>query len=98
MNFLEFEQPIAELYARIDELNESGKREHATTQEKVRLLEYEIREKQREIYSNLSVWQRILVSRHPDRPYSLFYIEYLCDQFIELFGDRGFKDDKAIIG
>src|ERR1035441_9041903 len=98
MNFLEFEQPIADLYAKIDQLNETGKREHVTTQEKVRLLEYEIRDKQREIYSNLTVWQRIMVSRHPDRPYSLFYMEYICDQFIELFGDRSFKDDKAIVG
>ena len=98
MNFLDFEQPIAELHARLDLLNESPEREHVTTQEQIRLLEYEIRDKQREIYGNLTVWQRIQVSRHPDRPYSLFYIEYICDKFIELFGDRNFKDDKAIVG
>ncbi|MDB5282366.1 MAG: acetyl-CoA carboxylase carboxyl transferase subunit alpha [Bacteroidota bacterium] len=98
MNFLDFEQPIAQLYTQLDLLNESEGREHVTTQEKIRSLEFEIREKQREIYSNLTVWQRIQVSRHQDRPYSLFYIEYICDKFIELYGDRNFKDDKAIVG
>ncbi len=98
MNFLDFEKPIADLYAQLDLLIESGEREHVTTQEKMRLLEFEIKEKQKEIYSNLTVWQRVQVSRHPDRPYSLFYIEYICEQFIELFGDRNFKDDKAIVG
>lgn len=98
MNFLDFEQPIADLYAQIDQLNEIEHTEHVTMQEKVRLLEYDIREKQKEIYNNLTVWQRIQVSRHPDRPYSLFYMEYICDKFIELFGDRNFKDDKAIVG
>ena len=98
MNFLDFEKPIADLYAELDQLIESGQREHVTTQEKIRYLEYEIKEKQKEIYGNLTVWQRIQVSRHPDRPYSLFYIEYICDQFVELFGDRNFKDDKAIVG
>lgn len=98
MNFLEFEKPIEDLYAQLDAFIESGQQEHVTTQEKIRYLEFEIKEKQKEIYSNLTVWQRIQVSRHPDRPYSLFYIEYICDQFIELFGDRNFKDDKAIVG
>ena len=98
MNFLDFEQPIADLYKQLDKLKESGNRDHVTTREKIQWLEMEIREKQKEVYSNLTVWQRIQVSRHPDRPYSLFYIEYICDKFIELFGDRNFKDDKAIVG
>jgi len=98
MNFLDFEKPIEELYQQLEQLNETGQREHVSVMEKARLLEYDIRDKQREIYSNLTVWQRIQVSRHPDRPYSLFYIEYICDKFIELFGDRNFKDDKAIVG
>jgi acetyl-CoA carboxylase carboxyl transferase subunit alpha len=61
-------------------------------------MEENIRQKQKEIYSNLTVWQRIQVSRHPERPYTLFYAQYLCEHFVELFGDRNFKDDKAIIG
>jgi acetyl-CoA carboxylase carboxyl transferase subunit alpha len=98
MNFLDFEKPIADLQAQLDLLNDSEGRDHVTTQEGIRWLESEIREKQKEIYANLTVWQRIQVSRHPDRPYSLFYIEYMCDKFVELFGDRNFRDDKAIIG
>jgi acetyl-CoA carboxylase carboxyl transferase subunit alpha len=98
MNFLDFEKPIADLSQQLELLNEAPNSDSAANQEKIRLLEYEIREKQREIYSNLSVWQRVQVSRHPDRPYTLFYIEYICGKFIELFGDRNFRDDKAIIG
>src|SRR4051812_14500866 len=98
MTFLDFEKPIEELIIQLDQLKDSGQKEHVSTQEMVLDLEEKIKQKKREIYSNLSVWQRIQVSRHPDRPYTLFYIEYLCDQFIELFGDRNFKDDKAIIG
>lgn len=97
-NFLDFEQPIAELYKQQAKLKEPGEKGAAANLEKAQQLEYQIREKQREIYSNLTVWQRIQVSRHPDRPYTLFYIEYMCDKFIELFGDRNFKDDKAIVG
>ena len=84
MNFLDFEKPIADLSKQLDQLNQGGKRELGTTQEKIRSLEFEIKEKQKEIYSQLSVWQRVLVSRHPDRPYTLFYVDYICDTFIEL--------------
>ncbi len=99
MNYLDFEKPIAELSKELNNLTGSKQKDSsATAQEKVRWLEHEIKEKQKEIYANLTVWQRVQVSRHPDRPYSLFYIEYICDKFIELFGDRNFKDDKAIVG
>lgn len=98
MTFLDFEKPIEELIAQLDQLKDKGHEEHTSTEEKVAELEEKIKQKKKEIYSNLSVWQRIQVSRHPERPYTLFYIQYLCDQFIELFGDRNFKDDKAIIG
>ncbi|HWB64990.1 MAG TPA: acetyl-CoA carboxylase carboxyltransferase subunit alpha, partial [Chitinophagales bacterium] len=91
-------QPIEEMVKQLDQLNESWDHESAAVQEKIRWLEAEIRDRQREIYSNLTVWQRIQVSRHPDRPYTLFYIEYICEKFIELFGDRNFRDDKAIVG
>ncbi len=98
MTFLDFEKPIEELCTQLEQLNEAGGTDSAAVQEKIRFLEIDIREKQKEVYSKLTVWQRIQVSRHPERPYSLFYIEYICDKFIELFGDRNFKDDKAIIG
>jgi acetyl-CoA carboxylase carboxyl transferase subunit alpha len=98
MTFLDFEKPIEELYTQLEQLNEAGGTDSAAVQEKIRFLEIDIREKQKEVYSKLTVWQRIQVSRHPERPYSQFYIDYICDSFIELFGDRNFKDDKAIIG
>lgn len=97
MTFLEFEQPIRELSEQLEALKETTATD-AAAHEQIPLLEEQIKEKQKEIYSNLGVWQRIQVSRHPDRPYTKFYIEYLCDDFVEMFGDRNFKDDKAIIG
>lgn len=95
MTFLDFEEPIAELYAQLEKLNAEGKE---TAYKKIIEVEEKIKEKQKKIYNNLSVWQRIQVSRHPERPYTLFYIENICENFVELFGDRNFKDDKAIIG
>lgn len=98
MNFLDFEKPIEELFLELDRVKAAEHESHTSIQQKVSELECRIREQQKEIYSNLTTWQRIQVSRHPDRPYSLFYIEYICSKFIELFGDRNFKDDKAIVG
>lgn len=95
MTFLDFEEPIAELYAQLEKLKAEGKE---TAFKKIIEVEEKIKEKQKKIYNNLSVWQRIQVSRHPERPYTLFYIENICENFVELFGDRNFKDDKAIIG
>lgn len=93
MTFLDFEQPLEELTIRIEQLKSSG--EHM---EEVHRLEIERTEMQAAIYQNLNVWQRIQVSRHPERPYTLYYIEKMCSNFIELAGDRCFKDDKAIVG
>ncbi len=95
MTFLDFEEPIADLYAQLEKLKAEGKE---TAFKKIIEVEEKIKEKQKKIYNNLSVWQRIQVSRHPERPYTLFYIESICEKFVELFGDRNFKDDKAIIG
>lgn len=98
MNYLDFEKPIEELHKQIEKLKQSGEKEDARNEKKIAILEKQVRDTQRDIYSKLTVWQRIQVSRHPDRPYSLYYIDSMCDQFIELFGDRNFKDDKAIVG
>jgi acetyl-CoA carboxylase carboxyl transferase subunit alpha len=96
MNFLDFEKPIEELYKQIDHL-QNGK--HLIKPKvSVESLQAKLRDTQSEIYSRLSTWQRIQVSRHPDRPYTLSYIEKITTNFIELFGDRSFKDDKAIVG
>jgi acetyl-CoA carboxylase carboxyl transferase subunit alpha len=97
MTFLDFEQPIRELTEQIQALKDASATD-ATAADGIPQLEKQLKEKKQEIYSNLSVWQRIQVSRHPDRPYTKFYIDYMCDDFIEQFGDRNFKDDKAIMG
>ncbi len=95
MTFLDFEEPIKELSAELDKLKAEGAEANA---EKIAALESKLQLKRRKIYADLSVWQRIQVSRHPERPYTLYYIEQMCDKFVELFGDRNFKDDKAIVG
>ena len=97
MNFLDFEKPIEILFRQLEQLKSTEPATEHTTQ-LVAQLEAKITKEQKKIYSSLTVWQRIQASRHPDRPYTLFYIENICTKFIELFGDRNFKDDKAIIG
>jgi acetyl-CoA carboxylase carboxyl transferase subunit alpha len=96
--FLEFEQPIADLHAEIQKLTEMQSKGTIDVQDKIDELEQKIKEKQKEIYSNLTVWQRVLVSRHTERPYSLFYADHICTDFLELHGDRNVRDDKAIVG
>lgn len=98
MTFLEFEQPIKELHEKLEQLKELETSSEVSMADKIAELEQKIKDKQQEVYSKLTVWQRIQTSRHPERPYSLFYFETICDKFVELFGDRNFKDDKAIIG
>ncbi len=100
MNFLDFEQPIADLYDQRDKLKkveESGKVNVTKTSKE---LEKAIKETKKEIYSKLTPWQSVQVSRHPDRPYTLAYIESIADEnsFIELHGDRNVKDDKSMVG
>ena len=96
MTYLDFEKPIEELQKQIDHVR-NGKhliKPKVSAEE----LEIKLREAQNDIYSRLSTWQRIQVSRHPERPYTLAYIEKMTTNFIELYGDRSFKDDKAIVG
>ncbi|MDW8273400.1 MAG: acetyl-CoA carboxylase carboxyl transferase subunit alpha [Chitinophagales bacterium] len=98
MTFLDFEAPIAALVEELEKLKQIEQRSGVSMADKISELDSRIKDKQREIYSNLTVWQRIQVSRHPERPYTLYYIEQMCDKFIELHGDRNFRDDKAIVG
>jgi acetyl-CoA carboxylase carboxyl transferase subunit alpha len=98
MIFLEFEKPLEELSKRLDHLKSIEPKDPAKNQKEISELEIQINQKRKELYSNLSTWERIQVSRHPERPYTLFYSQYMCDDFIELYGDRQHKDDKAIIG
>jgi acetyl-CoA carboxylase carboxyl transferase subunit alpha len=92
---LAFERPIVELENKIAELKQLG---GPTLELEIRRLERKARQLQREVFSELSAWQKVLLSRHPLRPYTLDYVAKLVDGFIELHGDRAFRDDEAIVG
>ncbi len=99
MNFLEFEKPISDLLDQIEKQKLIGEKSKVDVSVAVRQLELRLEETRKKIYSNLSPWQRVQLSRHPDRPYTNSYIEALKEKnFVELFGDRTVKDDKAIVG
>src|SRR5919206_2810334 len=97
--FLDFEQPIKELYEQIEE-NKKLAEKNAKVDYKaiIQQLEQSIIEKRREITEHLTPWQRVQLSRHPDRPYTLKYIEKMTTNFVELYGDRNVRDDKAMVG
>lgn len=99
MNYLDFEQPIAELKARIDSLSSLDPAiNQINVEESVKLLRKEKDELTRKIFSNLGAWQIAQLARHPSRPYTLDYIEHVFTDFDELAGDRAYADDKAIVG
>jgi acetyl-CoA carboxylase carboxyl transferase subunit alpha len=98
MNFLDFEQPIKELCEQLEQLKQKAGSDGADMAAEIARLESELEAKRKEVYAGLTVWQRIQASRHPDRPYSLYYIQNICTDFIEQAGDRNYRDDKAIIG
>lgn len=98
MVFLDFEKPIAELYEQLENLKQVGDKGNVDVSKAVAELESKIFEKKKEVYTSLTGWQKVQVSRHPERPYSLFYISQIAEKFIEQHGDRLFGDDKAIIG
>jgi acetyl-CoA carboxylase carboxyl transferase subunit alpha len=97
--FLDFEAPIADLYDQMVKFEEIKAKGKVDVSDKIVELENKIAETRKEIFANLTPWQRVQVSRHPDRPYALAYINAITDgNFLELHGDRGVKDDKAMIG
>src|SRR6188768_549445 len=96
--FLEFEQPIAELEAKIEELRFVQDDSAVDISEEIARLQKKSQALTRDIYAKLSAWQIALVARHPQRPYTLDYINNLFTGFEELHGDRGFADDPAIVG
>lgn len=98
MVFLDFEQPLEKLYEQLDKINQVGEEGEIDVTDMIKELENKIRSKRKEIYSNLTGWQKVQLSRHPERPYTLYYINQMCRKFVELHGDRAFKDDKAIVG
>jgi acetyl-CoA carboxylase carboxyl transferase subunit alpha len=97
-NYLDFEQPIAELQAKIDELRNVGSDNALNLDEEIQRLQAKMRQKLTSIFKDLTPWQISQLSRHPLRPYTLDYVDYLFDEFHELHGDRAFADDHAIVG
>ena len=98
LDFLEFEQPIAELQAKIEELRLVGNDNEINIQEEIERLEGKSRSLTESIFSNLTPWQISQLARHPLRPYTLDYVARIVEEFEELHGDRAFADDKAIVG
>ncbi|MEM7252833.1 MAG: acetyl-CoA carboxylase carboxyltransferase subunit alpha [Pseudomonadota bacterium] len=98
LNFLEFERPIAELEARIDELRHVGSDSDININDEIEKLAAKSRELTQSIFSDLTPWQVAQLARHPQRPYSLDYFEEILDEFHELHGDRAYADDQAIVG
>lgn len=96
--WFDFEKEIQELYAQLDKTLSTHEQGKIDMSDMIKTIEKKIREAQKTIYANLTGWQKVQISRHPDRPYTLDYIENICTDFIELFGDRQIKDDKAIVG
>jgi acetyl-CoA carboxylase carboxyl transferase subunit alpha len=95
--YLDFEKPLSESDKRLDALRRLTTRSDEE-QAELASLEERCRQQETEIYGTLSPWQRVQLSRHTDRPYTLDYIEHLCSEFIELHGDRNFADDPAVVG
>ena len=95
---LEFEKPLRELTKQLDELRQRSIETNVDVGSEIAAIEKKIETTRRDIYSNLSPWQKVQVARHPRRPYALDYIGLLCENFQELHGDRQFKDDQALIG
>ncbi len=96
--FLDFEMPIKEMIETIEKYRLDAEKNKMDMTEPIKQLEESILQKRQEITKNLNSWQRVQLSRHPDRPYTLKYIEKMTTNFTELFGDRNVRDDKAMIG
>jgi acetyl-CoA carboxylase carboxyl transferase subunit alpha len=96
--FLDFEQPIKTLYEEIEKLKQTAEKSKIDMSDSINKLENAVIEKRREITEHLTPWQRVQLSRHPDRPYTHKYIEKIFNHFIELHGDRNVRDDKAMVG
>jgi len=98
MVFLEFERPLEKLYEQLEKIKQIAEEGDIDVTAQVKELDSKIKAKTKEIYSDLTGWQKVQLSRHPERPYTLHYIENIFKRFVELHGDRKFGDDKAIVG
>ena len=99
MEYLDFESPIKELQEQIQKCKTLGEQSNVDVSKTCKLLEGKLEKMMTKVYSNLTAWQRVQLSRHPSRPYTLDYINAICGKtFLEMHGDRNYGDDKAIIG
>lgn len=98
MNLLDFEKPIAELETKLQDMKQLADDSDENVNRAIRALEQKILDLKKETFENLTGWQRVQLSRHPDRPYTLDYIYEITTDFIELHGDRNVADDKAMVG
>ncbi len=95
---LEFEKPLRDLARQLDELRQQSVETNVDMIQEARSIEKKIDAMQRQIYSNLTPWQKVLLARHPKRPYALDYVSMVCRGFQELHGDRQYNDDRALVG
>lgn len=99
MEYLDFELPIKELEQQLDKCLIIGEESEVDVTQTCKKIEKKLKDTKKEIYKNLTAWQRVQMSRHPNRPYTFDYLKAICkDTFLELHGDRNVKDDKAMIG
>ncbi len=98
MVFLDFEKDLESLYEQLEKVRQIGEKGDLDVAPMIEELEQRIRDTRDDLYANLSGWQRVQLSRHPERPYTLYYVKQLAPDFIELHGDRTFGDDKAMVG
>jgi acetyl-CoA carboxylase carboxyl transferase subunit alpha len=99
MEYLDFELPIKELEDQLDKCTIIGQESDVDVSNTCKQIEIKLEETKKKIYKNLTAWQRVQLSRHPSRPYTMDHVRALTgDTFLEMFGDRNFKDDKAMIG
>lgn len=98
MQYLDFEKPIEALYEEVTKIKEVGEKTKVDMSSAIAELEARIESTRKEIYSNLNDWQRVQLSRHPERPYTNFYISRIFSKYQEMHGDRNVRDDKAIVG
>ena len=95
---LDFEKPLFEIRNKIDSLKESQEKNEVNLQDEIDMLEASLKRETTKVYTNLKPWDRVQIARLPERPTTLDYIPYIFDSFIELHGDRSFRDDPAMIG
>ena len=95
--YLDFEKPLEEIELKIEEMTAHAESEHLDMSAEIAVLNQRLEKVRQEIYTGLTAWQKVQIARHPQRPYTMDYIDLIVSDFIELHGDRLYRDDPAII-